>query len=360
MKIVHVVPSLAKGGAEKFVVDLCNEFSRSGNEVYIISLRRNEQQDPSSFLGNLDTKIHYFSLNKGLGFSAKALYILTRLLEDIRPKVVHSHLNAFEYLTLFKLKNRQVHYFHTVHSLAPRECSNPLLKRLRAWFFKKQNHFPVVISEECQRSFDEYYQTQKSFLIENGSNKPSTTGESFHYKGKNEALFVAVGRIEPVKNHVLLAEAVKWIKNNTQYSCKAILIGNPSDQEIVAQLNQYGPSVVEILGVKRNIGDYLLYADAFCLSSRHEGMPISLIEALAMGCIPVCTPVGGVPDVIQDGENGFLSEDLSVESYAKALLRLIECTPSQKETLQKRCMELFTTKYDIKYCAEKHLNLYNS
>ncbi len=52
--------------------------------------------------------------------------------------------------------------------------------------------------------------------------------------------------------------------------------------------------------------EYLKMGDAYALCSSYEGMPISLIEAIGVGCIPVCTPVGGIVDVVHNGENGFL------------------------------------------------------
>ena len=54
--------------------------------------------------------------------------------------------------------------------------------------------------------------------------------------------------------------------------------------------------------------------DAYALCSSYEGMPISLIEAIGVGCIPVCTPVGGIVDVVHNGENGFLSDGIGEES----------------------------------------------
>ncbi|WP_449440722.1 glycosyltransferase [Pedobacter steynii] len=76
---------------------------------------------------------------------------------------------------------------------------------------------------------------------------------------------------------------------------------------------------IEFIEGRHNVVDYLSIADAFCLSSIFEGMPISLIEALSVGCIPICTPVGGISQMIKHGKTGFLSRDVSVDSYCDVL-----------------------------------------
>ena len=59
--------------------------------------------------------------------------------------------------------------------------------------------------------------------------------------------------------------------------------------------------------------------DAYELCSSNEWMPISLIEAIGVGCIPVCTPVGGIVDGVHNGENGCLSEAIGEEAYFLAV-----------------------------------------
>ena len=64
-----------------------------------------------------------------------------------------------------------------------------------------------------------------------------------------------------------------------------------------------GSQRICLLGLKENVGDYMAAADYYVMSSDWEGLPITLLEAMSMGVIPVSTPAGGVADVIKDGTN---------------------------------------------------------
>ncbi|RGJ63668.1 glycosyltransferase [Bacteroides stercoris] len=94
---------------------------------------------------------------------------------------------------------------------------------------------------------------------------------------------------------------------------------------------------IYFLGLKKNVGDYLKNSDAFALSSLNEAMPITLIEALACGCIPLSTPVSGSVDIIQNGKNGFLSKDFSVDSYITMLKDFFK----NHENIDKKELEVY-------------------
>ena len=119
------------------------------------------------------------------------------------------------------------------------------------------------------------------------------------------------------------------------------------------------PPCAHILGERKNPLEYLKEADAFALSSLFEGMPISLLEALAVGAIPVCTPVGGIPNVVTDGDNGFLSLDNTESSYYEAMKRFLETDMETLNLMSKKAEQSFAP-YSMKICAEKYATLYKS
>ena len=93
------------------------------------------------------------------------------------------------------------------------------------------------------------------------------------------------------------------------------------------------------------------------MSSVVEGMPISLIEALSCGLVPICTAVGGIVDMIEDGQTGFLSYDLTLDSYVEAIKRFIALTINEKNSMKKRCAEKGEL-YSIEECSNKYEHLF--
>ena len=112
-----------------------------------------------------------------------------------------------------------------------------------------------------------------------------------------------------------------------------------------------------MLGEVENPRQYLRNVDVFCMSSTIEGMPISLIEALSCGLIPICTAVGGIVDIVEDGVNGFLSKDMTVESYVEAIERYLALTEDQKAEIKQQSMQS-SLKYSIEECAKNYSKLY--
>jgi glycosyltransferase involved in cell wall biosynthesis len=80
---------------------------------------------------------------------------------------------------------------------------------------------------------------------------------------------------------------------------------------------------VELLGARADVPDLLARSDVFVLSSRSEGFPVSVLEAMAAGLPVVATDVGGVGEAVEDGETGFLIPAADSEALAAALERLL-------------------------------------
>ena len=111
------------------------------------------------------------------------------------------------------------------------------------------------------------------------------------------------------------------------------------------------------LGERSDVPSLLAQCDAFCLPSIWEGLPVSMLEALSVGCIPICSPVGGIPDVIKDGENGILSKSSSLEDYYYAVMRFISMSKQERDKMCRLASTSFQ-KYDIENSAKHYLDLY--
>ena len=114
---------------------------------------------------------------------------------------------------------------------------------------------------------------------------------------------------------------------------------------------------IEYIGRQADIPQRMSAAGAMCLPSLWEGMPITLFEALATRCIPICTAVGGIKDVITDGENGFLAEQISDESYYQALMRYIRLSVADRTRMRNNSL-LTAQRYDIATTAQQYIHLY--
>jgi glycosyltransferase involved in cell wall biosynthesis len=132
-----------------------------------------------------------------------------------------------------------------------------------------------------------------------------------------------IGRMTAVKRPDHLLRAFKLVRDHGIDACLC-MVGDGPERDRVEQLAHQLGIVRDCLfpGYQEEIGPFFAAFDVFVLSSANEGTPVTAIEALASGCAVVATRVGGVPDVVRDGEDGFLVEPGDVLALAERLVRL--------------------------------------
>lgn len=351
MKIVEIIPYLTSGGAERFTVDLTNELTQR-HEVWLVLFYPMCRTDLHFLLPEVSSRIKVLSLDKHRGFDAGLIHRLARTLRTIAPDVVHCHINAFEYVFMAKvLGHFGCRCYYTVHSEAKFDASGWLGGHLRRFAFRRGLITPVTISAESLLSFRAYYGMDAA-LIPNGR-KLFTKTEN---QTKEKNVLVSIARFTKVKRQDMLARIVRRLEQEG-YRFTLQLIGQHQDKDVLCAVQAVGCSCVEIVGEVSNPLDYLRCADAFLLCSTHEGMPISLIEAMSAGAIPVCTPVGGIVNMVTNGVCGILSEDSSEDSYYHALKRFLDMQEENKTIMRKQAMHAASA-YGIETCACRYEQLW--
>ena len=366
MKILQLIPSLTDGGAERFVVDLCNELTVQ-NEVLLCTMF--PLNNSSGFFKNeLLPTIRLTTLDKKLGIDISIFKKLQKVINEFKPDIIHTHIRALNYLLpLLLFPGKSCKVVHTVHNDAWKETIDAKERKFRYWFYRRKKVMPITISKDSERTFKEAYPGVVSKVITNGTRMllPSTQFndvKNFIDSSKRNCdtkVFIHIGRLTAQKNHIMLISAFQRLINQGANALLLMIGGERNtleSEEIAAKVKAGCNNSIIWLGGNQPAGDYLMIAEFFCLSSIYEGMPISLIEALAVGCIPVCTPVGGIKEMIQDV--GFLSKDTSEDAYYEAIEAAYKSSEDDLSRLKKRSKEVYKNRYDIKICAENYMHLY--
>jgi len=344
------------------VVDLCNELTAQGDEVFLCIIQNPAEYDYGFYLKELSDKVRFSSLNQHKGFSFENIIALQKIINKIKPDIVHAHLSTLLYSYALSILNLKIRFYNTIHNLAEKACLNFLFKTLNYIFYSTGLIKVITISEECKISYENFYKLKNSTLIENGrkANMPSSnykqvTDEINSLKQfDDDMVFVHVARFHKQKNQELLIHVFNRLaEENIHY--QLLIIGDWSFCEEAKELADTANERIHFFGTKSNVSDYLFQSDAFCLTSSYEGMPISLLEAFSCGCSPICTPVGGIKNMIQDGLTGFLSKNVTESAYYYAVKRFL----NNKNLIQKENLVIhFEELYSIEHCALKHRKLY--
>ncbi len=359
MRILQVIYNLSSGGAERLVVDLCNIFAENkSDEIHLLTTDDDAITGNKHYYDSLSKNVVYHNIGAKSGFSFKSIIGVYRMIKNIKPDIVHLHSNLI-LLFLPALLYNKAKYIHTLHNLAEKTLTVSQLKFICSYLYKNKVQ-PIAISDVCQKSYSDFYKQDNAICVTNGRAKLSITEEYKSVKndiakyknGREVPVFIHVARYAEQKNQKLLFDTFTQLRNIGK-EFLLLVIGAGYEKSPYMHLND--TDYIKILGAKQNVGDYLACADFFVLSSTWEGLPLSLLEAMSMGCIPISTPAGGVVDVIRDGKNGLLSPSFNPEDYYNTVLSVFDKDFSiNKEEI----LEDYENNYTMEVCANKYYSVY--
>lgn len=357
MKILEIIPTLSVGGgAESFVLYLTQEFVKQGHECCLLTLFDINPEVVKKLGIPADIERHQLGKKHGLDLICFAKVYL--FIKDYKPDVVHVHVGAIPYISLAATIYRKCKYFATIHSEARREAGNSFMKYSRFYLFKRKLIEPITISEESQKSFEAFYHLP-STLIYNGV--PSYNGIIIKKPNQNGLIkFIHVARCHPIKNQQLLLMAFSYLAKkyrNIELDWYGDKDGN---EELFNSLKMYFSNQIFYKGESSNVREHMSSSDAFCLSSIMEGMPMTVLEAMSVGCIPISTPVGGCVNIIKDGVNGYLAEGMTVDSYIVALEKFILLDQQKKKDMQEAAIKSYKDNYSISICGSFYQKVFLS
>jgi len=311
IRVLEVLATLKRAGAERTAVTLAKGLDRSRFECEVVSLY---DAFPGGFEPDLDASgVTVRHLDKRPGFDPRMYARLARVMRQFRPDIMHTHSYVMRYAW-------PVHtgtIVHTVHNLAEREVDRVgvLLHRLA---LKRGTRF-VAIGREVANSFRRVYGAEAHAVIPNGVDleEPRVARAAWRMREgfrQEDVLIVSVARLAPQKNPLLLMDSLP-----DDERCHLLLAG---EGELAVEVRARAGKRVHLLGMRQDIPDLLHACDIFAMASDYEGLPVAVIEALAAALPVVATNVGGLPELVDDGVNGILVPPRNRVALAEALAKL--------------------------------------
>lgn len=349
------------GGAELATKYIAEHLLKGGSEVYILTsqdkgLLREERR------GKLFVQRISYPKIKILGVALFWLKLFFSL-RKIRPDIIHcqglqiapSALLAKKFLGLPYLV-----YCHGSDVYLPWKFKSLISEQVL-----KNANAVVALTEDMKKKVEELY-NRKIFVIPNGielKNFKNLSKDIARQKlklAKEEKFLVFVGTLKQVKGLKYLIEAVKILKGKMP-EMRLLIIGEGGEKENLQEQ-------VEKLKLKQNviffgklanekIPEYMIASDIFVLPSLSEGLPVTVLEAMAAGLPIVATQVGGLPEIVKQGQNGFLVEAKEPEILAQKILTLLSDEKLRNSMSLNNQKE--AKKYSWDLIVAKLINLYS-
>jgi glycosyltransferase involved in cell wall biosynthesis len=323
IRVLYVVGNFVAGGAERHLLELWSRLDRSRFEIEIACFRREGQFLPD--VEALGWPVHDLRVGRRI-YDLSGLAGLGRLVGRVRrfrPDVVHGYLfgpNLFAALAgrlcrvrVVAVAKRNVDAFETRRQVSVQRLAHRLATHVTA---VSEAVADTVVALGVPR--------ERVTVIPNGVDTarfaPDVRPAEPLGRSPGVPVIGSVACLAPRKDLGTLLEALaRLAADGTRF--EAVVVGDgPERGELESRARALGlDGRVRFLGERRDIERLLPGMDVFVLSSREEGIPNALLEAMAAGRPAVATAVGGTPEVLRDGETGWLVPARSPQALAAAL-----------------------------------------
>ncbi len=317
MKILFFLSALHEGGAQRVVVALANELSRRGNAVAIAcKCRKQRHHHPISSVEiiELDLCKKSSSAFQGLVKNVSRIISIRRLLSEYRPDVLVSFLTYNNVIATAAGRREGV---PTIVSerIAAEFLSSRLWRTLRRVVYPRAS----ALVTQTQSDAEYYRRFMSAKVIANPLSFDCSHAEELEHRPA--ASILAVGRLEHQKGFDILLRGIA----ECAVPVKLTIAGTGSHERALQELAvQLGVTDrVHFLGYTEDVARLYTRHRIFVMTSRYEGYPNALLEAMACGCACISTDCPHGPrDLIEDDHNGILIPVDDVEQLSRSIERL--------------------------------------
>ena len=327
MRVMMLCKGLGRGGAERLVVDLANAMHQRLHVEVAYLVPQKDALVPE--LERHGVQVHR------LGTGSRWIQRLRSLTTERRIDVLHVHSPVAAAFLRIALPRRRPQMVYTEHNVWPRY--HPATRWANALTFARNRHV-FAVSDEVRDSIRSSWLGRRCSNVETLHHgldpgfadrwSPSIDVRDELGIKPDAPLIVSVANFKPFKGHGFLVRAAALVRRRVPGACFVLAGVGPKEPEVkrlAGDLDLDG-SVV-FAGFRPDAPRLMASADVFVLSSEHEGLPIALLEAMALGRPVLATNVGGIPELIHNGENGMLVRSRDPEALASGIVALLEDPP---------------------------------
>ncbi len=366
INLMYLIQSFSGGGAENLTAILSKELSKNEITPIVCAL-----EGRGSLVKQLNAnKIPHFHLNKKPGKKLNVALRLWRFIRNNDIDILHTqNIGPLIYAYFGTRFNKKPVLVHTEHTRLKLEMGK---LKSRLYFFyhfilKRLDLFISIalhISEYIKNDFG--IRSDKIITIPNGvnlnkfSSSKIKSGKHKFHTSKNTLVLGIIAGLRREKEHFTLIEAIRKVSLVIP-EVQLVIVGTGKlDQELREKVDKMDlKNNICFLGYRSDVPEILDALDIFVLTSRYEGLPLCILEAMASGKPVVATDVYGNNEVIKHGLTGVLVPPRDPSLLAKAILELWRDSEKMKE-MGRAGRRLVEKKYDLKLMVEAYERTYIS
>ena len=335
VQVLTVIDSLGVGGAEALLPTLAAHLDTDRFRMHVLALDTVPPNQITSALRELTDGLIRWQ-PRGL-LDARRYRELAAVIERLDIDVVHTHLlygNVHGALGAWLARRPVV---ATLHNGVPTYRRGARLKRhLELIALRRSNARVIAVAEEVRQAYlgRGGLRSERITVIPNAIDlrrfghvsEVDVVAARLAVMGSSRGpMILAVGRVAEQKGHEHLVAAMPGIVSRFPGAMLIIAGRLDAPQQVEEQIREHRlHERVRLLGSRTDVAALLAAADVFVMPSLWEGLPLALIEAMAIGVPTVATTVGGIPELMVSGETGLLVPPADAEALCRAMLTLLD------------------------------------
>ena len=353
MNVLHLLSSLKVGGLEKLFLDFVKTCSK---DITVVIMNDQVDEFLKQDLLKTDCKVYFFNRKEGHKHP-KYLFRLLRIIKDNRIDIIHSHNSSgMMWSILCKIFKPKLKSVYTIHDSIIIKNWNMVTLLICRIFIDANIAISDAILDDCVKN------KLKTIKIYNGVD---TKRWKQHQGSENLFSIINIARITyQKKGQDILIKALKQCKaKGMNFVCRfvgGVYKYDMNSFEYLKQLITDSDLTEEVsfLGNRDDVPELLAQADLFVLPSRYEGLPISLLEAMAAKLPVIASNISGSSELIEHEKNGLLFESENDTDLSEKILFLYNNREEIKRLAQNGYE--FVQGFDISFMCDKYWELYES
>lgn len=361
IKILHIIKSLGRGGAEMLLPETLKIHDKTKFQFHYIYFLPWKNQMVSSIEdagGNVTCIAAKNNVTLLFQYSKIAKYC-----KENHIQIIHAHLPWAGIVARIVGKVTNIPVLYTEHNNFDKyHFVTRLLSKLSYKFQSKV----LAVSQDAKEALERRSLFHDIVYVPNGVNTSYFSKDSNYTKLEDVEAFVGtdkvIGTVAVFRKQKRLDVFVEvaYLSQRKQLPLKFLMVGDGTEMPLMKSLvKQYELRNVLLAGIQESPIEYMNYMDVFMITSDFEGLPVALLEAMSMGIVPICTPVGGIPNVVKDNVNGVLLNnqdpaDILVQLEEKVLNEI-----SNFEGLKKAARTTVIGNYSIERMVNQLETIYN-
>lgn len=346
MKILHIITSLQSGGAERMLSNIVNNDDHNKHIIVLLLSGKIHYKITSN------SKFHILDYENNLINKFKIIRQLVKIIKYEKPQIVQTWLKVNYYTPILKFVNNRPKYVINIRS-GVQNKNNYIISKLISWYLNKTDG-QILVSNSSKKEFEkEGIIFKKSTVINNGFEQCDYLYRKNIDFSDNSMHFGYVGRYHPIKNQELLIKSFnQFAKNKDVFlhlAGKNLVFENFSDfidSENKKKFIWYG-EISETLEFYKGI-------DALILTSKSEGFPNVIGEAMAIGVPVISTNAGESYQIIRHA--GY-----KIDHTVSSLVEMLEHIIRNKKELKEKSEEsykIIEKEYSLNKIIKSYKNYY--